>query len=235
MSKIYDICPICEAAIENSNPLCPQCDYNLEEDFWASLKERAKMRQQARQAWQAPATIVEPAATPPQRLEKNHPRIGYEKRYLDLGDGTVIDTITSLQWMRCALGQTWKDNICVGVMSRYTWNEILQATNDMNSKGGFDGHRDWRIPTIEELKTLILCTSGQPKTWNGSEEPCQGKYQSPTICQVAFPNTSFNWFWSVSSHADSSNSAWGINFSHGYANYRNKGRAYAVQLVRSGQ
>ncbi len=269
MSTSLNACPICEFKIENSTAPCPQCGYDLEEDFWASRREREQMRQQARQAWQekhaqemptaelpTPSEQVEfisimtmlseehtpekqqPMSSPPP-LKVKKPQIGHEQRYLDLGDGTVIDTVTGLQWMRCALGQTWRDDTCVGMVSRYTWKKAFEFAEDLNAQGGFAGHQDWRIPTIDELKTLILCTSGQPKTWNNIAKLCQGNYKKPTICQESFPNTLKSllsaYFWSASSIAYSSVSVWIVSFNHGRAHYDFKDNVHAVRFVRGGQ
>ncbi len=46
-----------------------------------------------------------------------------QKHYKDLGDGTVLDTQTNLQWMRCALGQTWNGQTCVGEANEFNWND----------------------------------------------------------------------------------------------------------------
>ena len=46
--------------------------------------------------------------------------------YKDLGDGTVLDTQANLQWMRCALGQTWNGQTCVGEAKQFNWNDAIK-------------------------------------------------------------------------------------------------------------
>lgn len=75
-------------------------------------------------------------------------------RYVDNGDGTVTDKTTELQWMRCVLGEHWRDGSCSGSPGQYEWSGAMKAEMQLNAKG-FAGYDDWRIPTIEELCSLI--------------------------------------------------------------------------------
>ena len=60
---------------------------------------------------------------------------------------------------------------------------------------GFAGYSDWCLPTIEELRTLVYCSSGKPKTWNDTGKSCKGDYQRPTIASEVFPNTPTPTWW----------------------------------------
>ena len=134
-------------------------------------------------------------------------------RYRDLGDGTVLDTQTNLQWMRCALGQTWNGQTCVGDAKKFNWNDAIKVAKETR----YYEYVDWRLPTIDELKTLIVTG------------------QHPTIDQQAFPNALNSWFWSDSPYTGNSDYAWGVDFSNGSANgyYRHYG--YHVRFVCGGQ
>ncbi|PQJ95390.1 DUF1566 domain-containing protein [Chromatium okenii] len=135
-----------------------------------------------------------------------------EQRYRDLGDGTVLDTQTGLQWMRCALGQTWDGKTCVGKARKFDWSDANKATIENR----YLGYSDWRLPTIDELKTLVI------------------KEQKPTIDQQAFPNTPSSWFWS-GSPSDVSNYVWYVYFYNGYPSSNYLGNGYHVRLVRGRQ
>lgn len=95
-------------------------------------------------------------------------RIGHGGRYIENGDGTVTDTVTQLQWMRCSLGQTWNGAGCSGEQKEMTWEEAKGKT------ARYAGHGDWRTPSIEELRTLVYCSNGQPRYFSHSEGNMSG-------------------------------------------------------------
>ncbi len=148
-------------------------------------------------------------------------------RYRDNGNGTVTDLETKLEWMRCSLGQDPISPTCEGTATPYKWNDAIEASVNFN----FAGHDDWRVPTVDELKTLIHCSSNNPKTWNDTGEKCKGSYDYPTIVSEAFPNTP-NWFWSSSPDAFLNSNAWYVFFNYGYTGSYNKGNSNHIRLVR---
>lgn len=98
--------------------------------------------------------------------------------------------------MRCSLGQSWNGTTCIGEAKKYAWQEALDTTTAFNTRGGYVGYRDWRVPTKAELVTLIYCSNNQPNTWNDTAKPCKGN--NPTIFQSVFPNIPTPapfWFW----------------------------------------
>ena len=154
-------------------------------------------------------------------------------RYRDHGDGTVTDVKTRLQWMRCSLGQTWQGGTCVGEAKTYSWQAALDAANTLRM-GSYAGYRDWRVPTREELLTLIYCSSGRPKTWNDTGKSCEGDYERPTIYQSAFPDTPPISYWSASPFVPYA--AWNVFFDYGNDSTGVvRGGYSAVRLVRGGQ
>ncbi|MEQ1484959.1 DUF1566 domain-containing protein [Methyloglobulus sp.] len=151
--------------------------------------------------------------------------------------GLVKDTQTNLMWMRCSLGQNWRGSTCYGDAEKYLSSKSIE--NDLKNFS-YESYSDWRLPIIQELKTLVYCSSGKPKIWitKGVEhyfefEDCDGDYVEPTIMSVVFPKTPSDEFWS-SSHDVYSSSVLQVDFSDGGINgnfpYHNFG---AVRLVRS--
>jgi len=134
-------------------------------------------------------------------------------------------------WMRCSVGQTWTGGTCSGEAKEVHWEEARKQTSS------FAGHSDWRTPTIEELLTLVYCSSGKPEYFRTGADfsPCAEGYDKPTIVQSAFPNTPSTFVWSSSAHAYHSYGAWGVYFNFGDDDDNVRSGFRHVRLVRGGQ
>jgi hypothetical protein len=145
----------------------------------------------------------------------------------------VLDKTTNLVWQRCSVGQTL-DNAkgCVGEAKTFNFNEAQQL-----SKEG------WRVPTIRELQTLRVCSTGFNKDMKDLQDggetvpsECNGNGSQPTINTAAFPNTLLNIdYWSSSPYVGNSNLAWLVNFSNGYVYNGSRDNDSYVRLVRASQ
>jgi hypothetical protein len=128
-------------------------------------------------------------------------------------DGLVKDTKTGLMWMRCSLGQTWNGKTCEGKALGYTWDNAMKQADYANQEKR-EGYDDWRVPTYDELKTLVYCRSGLPKKMNDTNKKCDSDYAKPTIKSEVFLKTPSDWFWSSSPNADNSSDAWFVDFNN---------------------
>jgi|GEM_PF-5420941 len=161
-------------------------------------------------------------------------------RYQDHGDGTVTDVVNKLRWKRCAEGQTWTGTTCNGTAIEYTWNKLPTFS------GG------WRVPTIEEAKTLLYCRStgrwgeslavNRNSTWlnlSDSERYVCGKgiggtSDNPDIDNDIFVNTPLL-VWTSSEHVLNAEGVWVVGFRGGNVNGNNKNGYGAVRVVSSSQ
>jgi serine/threonine protein kinase len=132
-------------------------------------------------------------------------------RYLDNGDGTVIDEYTGLHWMRFSLGQQWQGESIAGVPEEHLWESAFDAA----ARCTFAGYADWRLPTKEELLSIV-------------EEG--GK---PTINPIAFPATPASWYWTSSTTFQGD--VWLVYFHFGSSGRGAAGLEYYVRLVRGGK
>lgn len=149
------------------------------------------------------------------------PSSRYLPQTLNAQDFVVTDKKTQLMWKRCAEGKI--PPLCLSnVTGTMNWSDALSAANDTNTTGGYAGFSDWRLPNIEELKSLVArnCVT-------------------PSIYENVFSSTILNYHWSSSpSQAEAlggfKESAWAVNFNLGQSDYtRDRTELLNVRLVRS--
>ena len=95
------------------------------------------------------------------------------------------------------------------------WNNLVNAANSGN---GLCGFTDWRVPDIEELRSIVDYSR-----------------TNPSIDVDYFPNTHSTRYWSASPNASYSDGAWPLDFDYGYDYDGSRSYDGHVRLVRSGQ
>ncbi|MEI7841175.1 MAG: DUF1566 domain-containing protein [Methylococcaceae bacterium] len=125
-------------------------------------------------------------------------------------DGTTTHTKTGLMWQRCSIGQTWTGSSC-------TVNALAMSyTSAMSETSTLAGYSDWRLPTLNELNTIVEYTN-----------------YNPAINLSVFPNTPNNvWFKSASVNFVNPSLTWDVFSYDGISQYNGKGSNGAARLVR---
>jgi hypothetical protein len=114
----------------------------------------------------------------------------------------VQDRATGLMWTRKSVGD-----------KAFKWKEAQAAASAVR----IDGHQDWRLPTIQELLTLVDYSR-----------------TSPAIDPI-FEYESI-WYWSATPYASSPGVyAWCVHFTNGGSNYVHQDHESFVRAVRVGQ
>ena len=113
----------------------------------------------------------------------------------------VKDSVSHLEWQDDAVGpiMLWESAI--------THCEALSL----------GGHSDWRVPNLNELKSIVDRSKVNPAIVNG------------------FDNTSSNYYWSSTTYENNKRNAWIVYFYYGKVDYNPKNDEYYVRCVRDGQ
>ncbi len=199
----------------------------------------------ARQEAEQNARIAREKAEAEEKARRERIDRPYIERYVVNSNGTVYDKLNDVTWMRCSLGQDWTGSSCMGRANRYRFSQAEDAAKQAH----FANKTDWRLPTMDELQTLVYCSSGQQRESKLDENGqiakqgrkqldggCEGSYQQPTIFSSVFPNTAVSWYWSASPALGYGDQVWAVYFHNGADSYAHRKHSIPinVRLVRTG-
>jgi len=74
-------------------------------------------------------------------------------RFTDNGDGTVLDQLTGLEWVKAPQSLS-------GNSGTRSWYSAINFCEGLS----YATHDDWRLPSVKELESLVHCGKG---SWNG--------------------------------------------------------------------
>lgn len=100
-------------------------------------------------------------------------------------------------------------------MKTMNWKDAIEFCKNLN----YAGHNDWRLPTIEELLTLVD----------------RSKYKPALPAGHPFLSGQSSYYWSGSTYAYGTNYAWYVFMDYGFVYNDYKTSSYYVWPVRSGQ
>ncbi len=133
--------------------------------------------------------------------------------FVDNGNATITDDSTGLMWQKCNYGQTWDGTDCTGSAVAQTWQQALDAVEQFNLNS-YLGYTDWRLPTCNELQSLIDYNYFAPAT--------------------IFPNTNSSIYWSSTVNAVNTSNSWHVDLGDGEVFYGSQTINYNVRAVRKG-
>lgn len=120
--------------------------------------------------------------------------------FVDNGDGTVTDTKLHLMWQKKT-----DDRL-------HTWSGALYYCKALP----LAGHEDWRLPTIEELLSIIDYGA-----------------RNPAIDKELFPGTIVSYYWTSTNYYSHKELMWQVDFHSGKVDYRHHHNYAYVRAVRS--
>jgi hypothetical protein len=141
------------------------------------------------------------------------------QRFIDHGNGTATDRLTGLMWeLKCA------DDRCGErheVLTTLPWHGAAAQWIDSLNQERFAGHGDWRLPSLEELRTLLTAVPPCPA------EPC---------ASAAWPRnqTAPASYWSSTTFSIDKQRAWVVSFRDGDVYTAEKRESLHARAVRRG-
>ncbi len=144
-------------------------------------------------------------------------QIGKARSYSRSAAGVVTDQITGLEWQDNvdSAYKSWLtlENYTNGNYHDTSGDTATTYCSDLTLDGG-----EWRLPSIEELETLVD----------------NGKY-NPSVTENIFEHISSSRYWSSTADAYATSYAWIVHFGYGNSNGGYKTDDYYVRCVRGGQ
>jgi len=113
----------------------------------------------------------------------------------------VSDSATHLEWQDDAIGTTT------------SWQGAIDRCENLS----LGGHNDWRLPNINELKSIVDRSKIYPAIVSG------------------FASTSSSYYWSSTTDEGHKYYAWIVFFHYGNVYRGDKRNSYYVRCVRDGQ
>ena len=151
-----------------------------------------------------------------------------EPRFIKNSDATVTDLLTGLIWTRSA-SLTDSTEGCGEISDNYgkvTWQEALDWVACINNENMM-GHNDWRLPNINEIRSLIDYSR---------EEPALPENHPFTNVIVDNGYGTIDGYWTSTSRPGDASMAYSISLFNGTTGKRSKTlRDYHVWPVRGGQ
>ncbi len=167
---------------------------------------------------------------------------GFDFTKLDASGNSLNTGATSWNCVRDnATGLVWEVKTDDGTLhdrdNKYTWYSTDSSNNGGNAgaanggvntqdfvasvnAAGWCGENDWRLPTVEELRSIANLS----------------RY-NPAVDIDYFPHTRSSYYWSSSParYSNLGEHAWTVNFVLGHGHFEDKSTSYYVRLVRGGQ
>ncbi len=158
-------------------------------------------------------------------------------RFVDNGDGTITDQTTGLTWAKQSddasitdkdILYSWTATHPDGRRTGTLFSMYLAALNASD----FGGHRDWRIPTDAELRTILDPATprpGSPLVAVAFNQDCRpGCRVTQCSCTVA------NSYWTATTVPQSTDRAWYVSFNNGITGTALKAQQLYGRAVRGG-
>jgi hypothetical protein len=152
-------------------------------------------------------------------------RAGLSRFFIDLGNGTILDTRTGLTWEKHS-----DDGSIHDMDDQYLWGDAFQKIATLNAIR-FGGHDDWRMPNVNELYSLVSYETEYPTIPLDFRHACT---PGCTVLTCSCSEDDGSTYWSSTTWAPDSRFVLIVWFSKGMIHVAQPGATIAVRAVRGG-
>jgi hypothetical protein len=133
------------------------------------------------------------------------------------GNGTIIDNNTGLMWEVKGGADGTPDYLNPNdADNTYSWTNAQTTVDELNAMN-YAGHSDWRVPTPDELHTILDFSKDAGM---------------PAINTNYFPHCRSGKYWTSALYAADSGMAWFIDFSAGDDGFGDSSSTFYLRAVR---
>lgn len=148
-----------------------------------------------------------------QLANKKSGKRSLDGRFVDNGDGTITDTKTNLMWVR--------EDSYVDLGKCIDWNNSNSYVSGLST----GGHKDWRLPTVKELKTIHEESKFNVMTYDHDSG-------HPIHLDSIFADGAARWYWSSETVGACCARTVGFSLGTVHENFRNGCGHRGVRAVR---
>jgi hypothetical protein len=195
---------------------------NCAADLAACLAEPHSTAMQTGQTgcWDSAGTAIACAGT----LQDGALQAGVARGYTDNGNGTVTDVETGLTWEKLSDDGSIHDKD-----TTYTWADAFAVKIAMLNATSFAGHDDWRVPNVNEIKSLVDYGAVSPAVTAPLDQAC-----APGCTVLTCSCTQSDAYWTSTSFQAAPLAAWIHEFNSGFLGVLGKTDPAHVRAVRGG-
>lgn len=159
-------------------------------------------------------------------------------RFIDCGNGTVLDTVTGLLWLEWANCRSCPTITCAPEAGRRDWwTAAAVAANLRDGQCGLSDHSqpgDWRLATQEEGESILNPDCSTAPKLAGKSGGCFAEAGNAWALEVR-STSQFDVYWSSTTLVSSENNAWVWRPSDGFSSTDPKFTGNYFWPVRDGQ